>query len=74
MLMIKSQSILIWLLWFPANRVIGGQVPGVLVAQAEIIDFRLAKVHTLIQMGKIRPDQNMKESRLVDIYGDGYLV
>ena len=37
MLMIKSQSILIWLLWFPANRVIGGQVPGVLVAQAEII-------------------------------------
>ena len=27
----------LWLLWFPANRVIGGQVPGVLVAQAEII-------------------------------------
>ena len=31
----------------------------------------MAKVHILIQIGKIRQNQNVKESRLVHIYGDG---
>ena len=41
MMMLNMQIIVIVmaLLWFPANRIIGGQVPGILVAQAEIIEI-----------------------------------
>ena len=59
MMMTSIMMVVMALLWFPANRIISGQVPGVLVAQAEIFpigksshvdlaEFRLAN------LGKIK--------------------
>ena len=68
MMMMKSIMMMVMaLLWFPANRIISGQVPGVLVAQAEIIQIGKSSYSHFcqIQFGKNTQNQNVKEDWLI---------
>ena len=67
MMMTSIMMVVMALLWFPANGIISGQVPGVLVAQAEIIQIGKSSHSHFCQIlfGKKRQNQNVKEDWLI---------